>query len=141
MQYAYPFKALSEDDGVTVTFPDVPEAIAAGDDLVEALAVAEDVLADALLTYVEKGKDLPHPPVNPRSAKVIAVPAPVAAKLAVWETWKAAEISKSELARRMDIKEGEARRILDPNHATKLPTLERALRALGKKLVVSVEAA
>ena len=71
----------------------------------------------------------------------MSVPAPVAVKLAVWLAWRASGISKSELARRIGVKEPEARRILDPDHPTKLPTLERALKALGQRLVVSVEAA
>lgn len=35
----------------------------------------------------------------------------------------------------------EARRILDPDHATSLPRLEAALQALGRRLVVGVAAA
>ena len=62
----------------------------------------------------------------------------VAAKLAVLESFIAAGITKSELARRLGRDEKEVRRILDPRHATKLPALTAALRALGKRLVVGV---
>jgi antitoxin HicB len=47
-------------------------------------------------------------------------------------------VSKSELARRMHVHEKEARRMLDPRHPTKVPTLERALSALGRRAEVSV---
>lgn len=47
-------------------------------------------------------------------------------------------LSKSDLARRMDLDEKEARRILDPKHSTKVPTLKRALHALGKRVEVVV---
>ena len=65
----------------------------------------------------------------------------MAAKLAVLEAFAEADISKTELARRLDKDEKEVRRILDPRHPTKLPTLMDALRALGKRLVVAVEKA
>lgn len=47
----------------------------------------------------------------------------------------------SELGRRIGKNEKEVRRILDPKHATKLPTMVEALRALGKRMVVGIEEA
>jgi antitoxin HicB len=47
-------------------------------------------------------------------------------------------VTKSELARRMRVHEKEARRMLDPKHPTKVPTLERALAALGRRADVTV---
>ena len=41
-------------------------------------------------------------------------------------------ITLSELARKMGTHEKMVRRILDPHHGTKLPTMERTLFALGK---------
>ena len=61
-----------------------------------------------------------------------------ALKLAVIEAFIAAGISKSELGRRLGKGETEARRILDPDHPTKLVALQAALRLLGKQVVVSV---
>jgi antitoxin HicB len=45
------------------------------------------------------------------------------------------------LAKELGKGENEIRRMLDPYHATKLPAIEDALRVLGKRLVISVEAA
>ena len=50
-----------------------------------------------------------------------------------------AGVSKTELGRRLAVDEREARRILDPRYGTKLPTLERALHALGKRVELRVE--
>ncbi len=47
-------------------------------------------------------------------------------------------VSKSELARRLGLDEKEAGRMLNPRHAIKVPTLERALHALGKRVAVVV---
>ena len=129
-----------ENDGVVVvTFPDVPEAITEGQGEAEALREAEDALGVALLSYPLRGLPLPRP--RARSGITITVAPEVAAKLAVLEAFAAAGISKTELARRLGVSENEARRILDPLHATKLPRLAEALSALGRRLIVGVEKA
>jgi antitoxin HicB len=139
----YTYRALIEPGArkgvVVVTFPDVPEAITEGHEEVRALKEAEDALGVALLSYLMRGLPLPNP--RARSRRAITVAADVAAKLAVLEAFGASGISKSELARRLGVSENEARRILDPMHATKLPRLAEALAVLGKRLVVGVEEA
>ena len=49
-----------------------------------------------------------------------------------------AGVSQVELARRPEVDDKEARRLLDPRHPSKLPRLEQALAALGKRLDVRV---
>jgi len=130
--------------GITVSFPDVPEAITQGDDAADAYAQAREALGLALLTYPRRGLPLPLPKVRKEKASglVSVVVAPeVAAKLAVLECFREAGISKSELARRLDKDEKEVRRILDPMHATKISPLAAALEAMGQHLVIGVEAA
>jgi antitoxin HicB len=123
---------------IVVTFPDVPEAITEGRGSADARAMAEEALGLALLSYVERGLPLPKAKAKNKKLVPIAVAPDVAAKLAVLESFAAAGISKSDLARRIGKDEKEVRRILDPKHATKLPALTAALRALGKRLVVGV---
>ena len=124
--------------GYVVSFPDVPEAITQGRDMADARAMAEEALGLALLSYPMRDTPLPKPRAKGRHLVEIAVAPDVAAKLAVLEAFKAAGISKSELARRIGKDEKEVRRVLDPRHPTKLPALVIALRALGKRLVVGV---
>jgi antitoxin HicB len=124
--------------GLVVSFPDVPEAITQGRDMADARVMAEEALGLALLTYSARGLPLPKARAKARGLVEIAVAPDVAAKLAVLESFVAAGITKSELARRLGKDEKEVRRILDPKHATKLPALTAALRALGKRLVVGV---
>jgi antitoxin HicB len=124
--------------GLVVSFPDVPEAITQGRDMPDARAMAEEALGLALLTYAARGLPLPKARAVGKKLVAVAVAPDVAAKLAVLESFVAAGISKSELARRIGKDEKEVRRILDPKHATKLPALTAALRALGKRLVVGV---
>ena len=57
---AYPAKLTAEaDDGFTVTFRDVPEAITEGDSRDEALMRAEDALESALAMYIAAKEALP----------------------------------------------------------------------------------
>lgn len=131
------------EDGIVVTFPDLPEAITGGADEAEAVANAVDALEVTLLTYAQDGKPLPEPRQAPAAAgeRVVAPSAATAAKLAFIGAFNASGMSRVALARQLDKGENEVRRMLDPYHATKLPALEAGLRAFGKRLVVTVEAA
>lgn len=127
--------------GIVVTFPDVAEAITQGNNVTDARAMAEEALGLALLSYPARGLPLPKARARGRDMVPIAVAPDVAAKLAVLEAFAEANISKVELARRLGKDEKEVRRILDPKHPTKLSALTEALRVLGKRLIVAVEAA
>ena len=138
--YAYraEFEPGDRRGNIVVSFPDVPEAITQGRGQDDARAMAEEALGLVLLSYLQSGKPLPKARAKGRGLVEVAVAPDVAAKLAVMESFTAAGISKSELARRLGKDEKEVRRILDPKHPTKLPALTAALRALGKRLVVGV---
>lgn len=132
------------DGGFVVTFPDVPEAITGGETRAEALDMAADALAVALLGRLEDGVALPAAKTTSALLVAVTVPARFAAKIAVIEAFRAAcaadpSLNQSELARRLGVDHKEIRRRLDPNHKTKLPALEETLRALGKRLVIQVE--
>ena len=68
----------------------------------------------------------------------VTVSADDALKIAVISAFRQARISKAELARRLGKAENEARRILDPGHATKLGPMQAALAALGKEVVITI---
>lgn len=139
MQFIFAARFQPEEDGgFLVTFPDVPEAISQGDDLADARASAADALAVALRGRLADGRPFPEPAARGADLVDIPVDAETALKVAMIQAFGQAGISKSELARRLGKVESEARRILDPDHATKLPALQAALAALGKEIVVSV---
>ena len=140
MNYIYPGHfGHDPDGGYLVTFPDVPEAITAGDTLAEAKQNAAEALGMALRGYLAQGFTIPRPSKRRGDLVDVPVDATDALKLAVIEAFRASGISKAEFARRLGKGETEAYRILDPDHATKLASLEAALRALGKEVVVSVK--
>ena len=125
------------DGGILVTFADVPEAITHGADHAEALASAQEALGLALRGYPYDGKEIPRPMAT--EGVPITVNADDALKIAVISAFRQARISKAELARRLGKAENEARRILDPDHATKLGPMQAALAALGKEVVITIK--
>lgn len=125
--------------GVVVSFPDVPEAITEGRDEAEAYAQAEAALGLALLTYPARGLPLPKPHARGTGLLSVTVEPGIAAKLALLEAIREKGLSQRAFARLIGKDEKEARRILDPRHATKLATLTAALRKLGQRLVIGVE--
>jgi antitoxin HicB len=140
MDYVYPARFEHDPDGgFVVTFPDVPEAITQGEGLADARQSAAEALGLALRGYLAAGRELPEPSRGRRGHVYVPVEAMDALKLAVIEAFRAAGISKSEFARRIGKAETEAYRVLDPDHATKIASLESALRALGKEVIVSVK--
>lgn len=139
MRYTYHATLQPDPDGgFLVTFPDVPEAITHGQDRPDAIASAREALGLALRGIIADGRALPVPAAKAAPLVEIAVDPTTALKLAVIEAFAASGISKSELARRLGRQETEARRILDPDHPTKLTQIEAALAALGREIVVSI---
>ena len=130
-------------DGILVTFPAVPEAITGGVDETEAMANALDALEVALLTYAKDGRQLPPTTSKGpgRDERAFFPSAATSAKLAFIEAFRQSGMTRVALAAQLGKAEGEVRRMLDPYHATKLPALEAGLLALGRRLIVTVEAA
>ncbi len=130
--------APDPDGGFLVTFADVPEAITHGEDEAEARANAREALGLALRGYVLEGSALP--PVRARGKGLIRIvpDAEDALKLATIEAFRASGLTKVALAKRMGKNEGEIRRILDPDHPTKLGALQQTLRLFGKEIVIGI---
>jgi antitoxin HicB len=138
MRYAYPAEVLEAPDSVTVTFPDVPEAITCGDTTPEALARAQDALVSALSFYVDDGKPLPKPS-EAQARPMVAVTILEAAKLALHDAMVTARVSNVDLARRLRLDEKSVRRLRDPLHRSHIGQVEQALRELGRRLDLVVE--
>lgn len=140
LRFTYPVKLSKDrrDGGYVMTCRDLPEAITQGNSIEEALSEAEGALQAAIEGRIEDGMDIPAPALPKRGERMVATPVTTALKAAVYIAMREQSVSKSELARRMRVNEKEARRMLDPGHPTKVPTLERALAALGRRAEVSV---
>jgi len=139
-RFAYPIILTADelDGGFVITCRDIPEAITQGDTLEHATEAAEGALEAAIEMRILDGLDIPLPSKARKGEHLVCLPVGSAMKTAVYLAMREQGLSKSDLARRMDLDEKEARRILDPKHSTKVPTLERALHALGKRVEVVV---
>ena len=138
---SYVAKFRDDEDGILVTFPDVPEAITGGATEEAAFANAQEALELALLTYAGDGTDVPKASKRasePGRSVHVPVAAAVAAKIAFIIAFRGSGMTRVALARKLGKAETEVRRMLDPYHQTKLPAIEAGLKALGKRLIVSV---
>jgi antitoxin HicB len=142
MQFIYPATLTPEPTGgFVVTFRDWPEAISQGDTRDEALVEAADCLEEAVAARIDDRGDIPASSARLPDEHPVAVPIQTALKAALYLAVCDMGVDPAELARRLGINEKEARRLIDPRHASKAATLERALRALGRRLAVEVEKA
>ncbi|MFP6731976.1 MAG: type II toxin-antitoxin system HicB family antitoxin [Alphaproteobacteria bacterium] len=143
-RFIYPVRLTPDEDGrVVVEFPDFDYALTDGADVTEALHMASDCLETALAHCINTGKDIPEPsalePTFGDPWLTTVAPGPViAAKAALYTAMRAGRITKVGLAAHLAVNEGEVRRWLDPRHATKIATLDRALASLGKRLEITV---
>lgn len=139
--FVYPAKFERGDNSgvLVVTFRDVPEAITQGNGEKDALWQAADCLEEAIAGRIADGREIPKASRAVRGERLIPLPAPMAAKAALYLAMKEAGMSNVQLARKLGCDEREVRRLLDPRHPTKLPRVKEALEVLGKRLVVSVE--
>ena len=137
MFYVYPCVLNPEEGGgFYVTFPDVRGALTGGKDRSEALALAEDALSAALSGYVQEHWDIPVPSAALDGQELIAVSPVVAAKLALYTAMRRQGITKTALAKRLGLSESAVRKLVDPDHRSHISSIEAALRAVGRGLVV-----
>ena len=140
LQFTYPVNLTRDrkDGGYVVSCRDIPEAITQGNTVEDALSEAEGALQAAIECRIEDGLDIPAPSSAKRGERMVPTPITTALKAAVYTEMRGQKVSKSELARRMNVHEKEARRMLDPRHPTRVPTLERALAVLGRRAAIVV---
>jgi len=119
-----------------VTFPDLREALTDGRDVAEALEEAIDCLGSALAHRLAKKEGIPRPSHPKRGQRIVPVPLWIAPKVALYWAMEEAGVNKSELARKLGVRETVVRRMLDPDHATKSEKIQAALEALGKQVLV-----
>ena len=137
--YNYPVEVERDEDGrYVVAFPDFGWGATDGATLDEALAEARDLLRELIAAMMRAGEDLPKPSRATRRRPLVVPPVPIALKAALYEAFRKAGMSQRRLARDLDIAESEMRRMLNPDHATKAATIDRALRRLGKRVSVTV---
>jgi antitoxin HicB len=138
MPNVYGVKITKDEHDFAVSVRDLPEVCTFGNTYEDALILAEDAVHAVVCYRIEQGADLPVPSPVLDGEVAMALPLHIEAKVELYRAWRASRISKSELARRMQVHETEVRRILTPSHATRIETLDRAFKALGYKASLSI---
>lgn len=130
------YPVIIEPDGNTwlARVPDVPEVLTGGDTREEALAEAAGALITAFEFYVEDNRPVPLPSKPAPGQEVVAVPPSVWGKVLLLNAMCEANVSQSELGRRLGIPRQNVQRLLDLGHATKIDQLSAAIAALGYRL-------
>ena len=138
---AWPVDLQRQEDGaILVSFPDVPEALTEGATVTDALTQARDCLIAAIGGYVGERRPIPNPsPAHGRA--LVALPALVAAKVALYGAMRAQGVGNTALAARLGLSEGAVRRLINLDHRSHIGQIEAALHALGQRLTVATQAA
>lgn len=126
------------DDGITVTFPDIPEGITCGQSEEVAMAMAEDVLLSCVEIYFDEGWSFPLAREGRPGEKAVYMPESIYAKILLHNTLLEQGASKAQLARLLDTNPPEIQRIFDVRRKTRIDTLGRALALLGRPLHLSI---
>lgn len=137
MRYVYPVRTAPDEHGDFVaTARDVPEAGTSGATEREALREISGTLGAALAGYAQEGRSAP-PPSPAEDGEHLAPVAPlVAAKLALLSALREQGVTNAELARRLGVSEGAVRRLVNPDHASRLDVVVAALEVLGHSLII-----
>jgi antitoxin HicB len=123
-----------------VKFPDLLGAATDGKTREEALAEAEDCLAEAVAGYLVRRERVPEPTYMDGDASVSLDPL-LAAKAALNNAMLDAGLSRTELAARLGVDEKIVRRLLDPKHQSHIRAVFHAAALLGLKAEVRFERA
>ena len=138
---AHPARLDPEPEGgFTVTFPDFGFGVTYGATREEALRQAADLLETIVANCLAEGWDVPSPSPA-RGRPLVPLEPLVAAKVELYRTMRAAGITKADLARRIGIAPQQVQRLFDTNHASRIDQLAAAFAALGRRLIITSEAA
>lgn len=136
--FAYPAIFRRDSKGrVLVSFPDFSTAHTDAANANEAMDEAIDCLGSSIAFAIADKSEVPKPSRAKRGQKLVPVPLWIAGKLALWWAIREAGVSQSELARRLKLRETVVRRMLNPRHNTRPEKIERALEALGRRVIMA----
>ena len=130
-----------EDGGFVVTFPDFGVGVTQCETREEALTQATDLLETMVADYMAENWDLPDPSPPTAGRPLVGLALLVAAKAELYRAMRKAGLDKTELARRVGISPQRTPWLFDIHQASRLDQIGAAMRALGRRLVVTSDAA
>lgn len=128
-------------DVLLVSCPDIPEVHAVVHARQQAQAEALDAIETALYGYMQDRRPVPAARASARRRLMVHLPTLTKAKLALYAAVLDQDVSKAELARRLDLPRPSVDRLLDVRHGSRMEQLDAALALLGRRLEVQVREA
>jgi antitoxin HicB len=136
---SYPVTLTPDSNGsLLVGFPDVENANSVGTDPQEALAHAIDALKTAFEICIDERRPIPLPSPVRHGETSVTLPAQSTAKVLLWNEMLAQQVRKAELARRLGVQQPQIDRLFDLTQSSGIDLIERAAKALGKRIEVSL---
>ncbi len=136
--FEYAVDLIPDDNGtLLVTARDFPELTTFGADRKDALENAVGALVAVISARIDDRDEIPQP-TPARGRPTVALPTLIASKVALYRAMREAGVSQAALAERLGCDPRQVRRLLDPLNASRQDHIDAALKALGKRLVVSV---
>jgi len=135
---SYPAKIVRDGEGFSASFPDIPEALTCGDTWDDTLALAADALTTAMEFYFEDRRAVPAPSAARRGQVLVDLPPSIGAKVLLLNEMIRQGTRPADLARLMNVRPQEVNRLTTLTHPTKIDTVALALRALGRRLALSI---
>ena len=133
---SYPIKTRRDDnDTVLASCPDFPEMHTFGEDRNDALRHAVDALEEVIAARVADREDIPAPSKGRYRA---VLPVQTEIKVLLYNTMRARNVRKAELARRLRWHAPQVDRLFDFRHASRLDQIEAAFSALDARLNIEV---
>lgn len=112
--------------------------VASGASSEEALDKAREWLLAEAGIALESAQKLPDPSDPEEGEVLVEMPVTAQVKLLLLYELIDRNMTASELAQRMGVPRSSVQNIIKADHATKIDTLDRALRALGKKINIEL---
>jgi antitoxin HicB len=138
MNVSFPYTVEVDEDGYFfVQFVDIEEAFTQGENLEEAAFNASEVLSAMLESRLEMNQDVPDPSICPSNG-FMATPS-IKIQSALLLRKARGNRSLTELANAMNTTWTAVEQLENPRHSSSLNQLDKAARALGKKLILSFE--
>ena len=137
--YAYPARLTrAREGGWLIQFRDFPEGHSQAEDGEDVVDIAEGLLQACIEARLLDSLEVAEPSEARPGEVLVSVPMETATKAALLSAVASSGTSRLALAKALSMDEKEIRRMLDPRHSSKLPRVERVLKALGKELRISV---
>ena len=141
MPYLYPCDFTpdtAEGNGFVVTFPDIGWGATGAATFKESIILAEDALVVALSTYIDRNEELPVPSPWAEGQELIGVQPAIAAQLDLYTAMRQQNLTRADLARRLNLSQPAVQRLLTLNYRTPLTQIRRALDVLTQETAADI---